>query len=652
MRLLIALALLLASLYPQVPKLVNYQGKLMKSEGTLVTDGMYTITFALYNVETGGTPIWTEEQNNVSVKDGVFNVLLGASNVLDNNIFSSGSCYLGIKVGSDQEMQPRFLITSVIYSLIAETVPANSIQTTHLQNNAVTTDKMAGGAVTAVKIAAGEVVKDINGLKDNVTLVGGDNINIEKVDNNLTISATTGGQTGIQSLNDLEGKVKIVGSSNVTVDTPTDSTVRIMVVDTSGGGTGDITAVVAGSGLTGGSVFGDAELNVGQETGIFVTDAGVGLDTIFTDERYVQHGELSSVDGDMIEDGEILAADLATGSVTTDKIRSTGASTNDVITYDGNAVIWAEPPADNDWVVNGDNVYKTSGSVGIGISPVYPFHLVPPSIASTGLYLDFDKTNAGYTSGITLNVANTWNSADVTYGISATAQKSTGSGETYGISALGSTPAGTGHTYGVKAVATGNASGNKYGVYGAATGLGNLWAGYFQGNVNVTGQLYTPRISGYITIDSLQYNTPRVKYFSLGCDHFNPTNNTVSFDNHSFGGAYITTGSGMLVAPVHLPHGALLQYITYYYDDTDATYDLTFRFMKKLFMQGDWTYVIAEQFSSGSSGLGSLTYDCSSTEIDNTSGGLMITVAQDQGNWSSSLKINGVLIQYTIDEVP
>ncbi len=52
--------------------------------------------------------------------------------------------------------------------------------------------ELPDGSVTAAKLAAGQVVKSINSLKDNVTLIAGTNITITPSGNGLTISASGG----------------------------------------------------------------------------------------------------------------------------------------------------------------------------------------------------------------------------------------------------------------------------------------------------------------------------------------------------------------------------------------------------------------------------------------------------------------------------
>jgi hypothetical protein len=54
----------------------------------------------------------------------------------------------------------------------------------------VDTTQLANNAVTAAKIAPGNVVKSLNGLKDEVTLAAGPNITLTPAGNTLTIAST------------------------------------------------------------------------------------------------------------------------------------------------------------------------------------------------------------------------------------------------------------------------------------------------------------------------------------------------------------------------------------------------------------------------------------------------------------------------------
>jgi len=65
----------------------------------------------------GGTALWTETQT-VTVRGGLFNVLLGSAESLSAEDFT-GSTYLGVKVGADPEMTPRHQIVSVAYAIHA-----------------------------------------------------------------------------------------------------------------------------------------------------------------------------------------------------------------------------------------------------------------------------------------------------------------------------------------------------------------------------------------------------------------------------------------------------------------------------------------------------------------------------------------------------
>src|SRR3989344_9268322 len=60
---------------------INFQGKVVNSDGTNVADGNYDFIFRLYKLSGGGVAQWTETWNSgtsqVAVNDGIFRAALG-----------------------------------------------------------------------------------------------------------------------------------------------------------------------------------------------------------------------------------------------------------------------------------------------------------------------------------------------------------------------------------------------------------------------------------------------------------------------------------------------------------------------------------------------------------------------------------------------
>jgi len=99
-----------------VPNLIDYQGGITDEIGNYV-NGSVSITFSVYDVETGGTALWSETQNPVYVTDGLFHVFLGVNNPIPNTLFNDPERWVGINVEGDGEMSPRNMFGSVPYAL-------------------------------------------------------------------------------------------------------------------------------------------------------------------------------------------------------------------------------------------------------------------------------------------------------------------------------------------------------------------------------------------------------------------------------------------------------------------------------------------------------------------------------------------------------
>jgi len=193
------------TLIGQVPKTISYQGVLADQNGNVVANGNYNLSFNLYDVLSGGSSLWSEN-HTAAVTKGIFNTILGSINPL--NLPFDKQYWLGVSVEGGTELSPRIQLTSSGYSITAASIA----------DQTVTTNKIVDDAVTQSKIKSGQVVKSINSLKDDVILAAGSNVLITPSGNTLTISASPGG------------------------------------------GGGDITAVIAGTGLTGGGTVGDVTL--------------------------------------------------------------------------------------------------------------------------------------------------------------------------------------------------------------------------------------------------------------------------------------------------------------------------------------------------------------------------------------------------------
>lgn len=99
--------------FPQVPRIINYQGILLESDGQPVPEGEYTVTFSLYDEP--GNILWSETHLQVFITEGLFQVHLGG--IIPLELPFDQIYYLGIKINDDPELEPRMILTSAAYSI-------------------------------------------------------------------------------------------------------------------------------------------------------------------------------------------------------------------------------------------------------------------------------------------------------------------------------------------------------------------------------------------------------------------------------------------------------------------------------------------------------------------------------------------------------
>jgi len=164
-RTLALIALLFAqTALAQIPHGISSQGVLEDADGNPLT-GAHSLSFKIYDLETGGTPLWSLDFPSVEVANGVFSVeLKGGTPDLSTLPFDK-PYWVGVSVDDGPEMAPRSPLGASAYSL------------------------------NAARVAPGAAVGSLNGLKDDVVLEAGDNVTITPEGNTLKISATAGATT-------------------------------------------------------------------------------------------------------------------------------------------------------------------------------------------------------------------------------------------------------------------------------------------------------------------------------------------------------------------------------------------------------------------------------------------------------------------------
>ncbi|HPI20211.1 MAG TPA: hypothetical protein PKY56_07565, partial [Candidatus Kapabacteria bacterium] len=204
----------------QLPKTINYQAKLV-DEANQPLNRNVTITFSIYDQESGGNPLWVEPQDVTSV-NGYVNVYLGEFNPM--NLDFSKQYWLEIQVGAGNPYSPRTKLSTSPYSISSsfakEANLANSVANQSVTLSSLAPEVLAAGgdleghfpnpsikaSAIASKISNGSISIDMLSpeVREYLSPLGGD---ITGIPSNARIKANAVKTVNIQDASVTKDKI-------------------------------------------------------------------------------------------------------------------------------------------------------------------------------------------------------------------------------------------------------------------------------------------------------------------------------------------------------------------------------------------------------------------------------------------------------------
>ena len=113
-----------------VPSLVHYRGFLSDLDGLPIhcpdaiecPGGPFSMTLHLYGFKEGGESLWTQSYDDVSLRDGVFDLALGdepEGSSFYEALALTDSLYLGVSINGGPELVPRQRLAASAWAIVA-----------------------------------------------------------------------------------------------------------------------------------------------------------------------------------------------------------------------------------------------------------------------------------------------------------------------------------------------------------------------------------------------------------------------------------------------------------------------------------------------------------------------------------------------------
>lgn len=196
-----------------INKMVSFQGKVVNTNGTNVTDGSYSFRFRIYtgpsgdatNPCTANSCVW-QETKTVATVNGIFQTYLGDTVALPGNVdFNSDNLYLGVLFNGDTEMSPRIRFSAVPYafnsnrlgglessSFVQLSPSSQQTGSINISGNIVTAGTLAGNTIDAASsgpLVIGSTNSNAITLAENTTLGTGLTLSLQG-NNALSLGST------------------------------------------------------------------------------------------------------------------------------------------------------------------------------------------------------------------------------------------------------------------------------------------------------------------------------------------------------------------------------------------------------------------------------------------------------------------------------
>jgi len=377
---------------PGINKQINFQGRLLNSQGATVPDGYYNIEFKIYQdgdgltvASTGtpaGTPEWTEDwlNNNgdgVMVKNGFMSVELGSVTAFGTSIdWNQDTLYLSMNIAGinptcatfaactpDGEMLPMKRLSSTPYSLNSGLLGGlSSAQFLQLAQGVQTDASTNTSSIYVNKTGTGNLVTLQSGSNDSFVINNTGDINFGANANHTVSVTTAAASTAGKSLT-------ITGGAAGTGATALAGGDLVLQGGAAGGTNSDGGNVTIDAGLKNGSGA-DGTISIGNS---LASTIQIGNATLATGTQTINVGNANTAGG--TTNVTVGNGGTATGGTTTIQAkgnvmistngitRATFDTTNDL--YLGNGTIAAAP---NDFTIIGTASSTTAvagGSINV-----------------------------------------------------------------------------------------------------------------------------------------------------------------------------------------------------------------------------------------------------------------------------------------------